>query len=171
MATHDPTNGGARAIEPDPRDKGLGELVKDLASQTSTLVRQEIKLARAITHPNVVRVHDLGETDGKGFLTMEFVTGTTLRQLLARSGGRLDLQPGLQIAKQICRGLKAVHDAGIVRRREPVRHFERDPARAYRIHWAARDRVAQRLAAHVLGNDEQVIVQLLERVDGGDGRV
>ena len=47
MATHDPTNGGARAVEPDPRDKGLGELVKDLASQTSTLVRQEIKLAQA----------------------------------------------------------------------------------------------------------------------------
>ena len=37
MSTHDPTNGGARAVEPDPRDKGLGELVKDLASQTSTL--------------------------------------------------------------------------------------------------------------------------------------
>ena len=59
MATHDPTNGGARAVEPDPRDKGLGELVKDLASQTSTLVRQEIKLAQA-------EVTEKGKVAGKG---------------------------------------------------------------------------------------------------------
>ena len=59
MSTHDPTNGGARAIEPDPREKGLGELVKDLASQTSTLVRQEIKLAQA-------EVTQKGKVAGKG---------------------------------------------------------------------------------------------------------
>jgi len=59
MSTHDPTNGGARAVEPDPRDKGLGELVKDLASQTSTLVRQEIKLAQA-------EVTEKGKIAGKG---------------------------------------------------------------------------------------------------------
>ena len=59
MSTHDPTNGGARAVEPDPRDKGLGELVKDLASQTSTLVRQEIKLAQA-------EVTQKGKIAGKG---------------------------------------------------------------------------------------------------------
>jgi uncharacterized membrane protein YqjE len=59
MATDDPTPGGARAIEPDPREKGLGELVKDLASQTSTLVRQEIKLAQA-------EVTQKGKLAGKG---------------------------------------------------------------------------------------------------------
>jgi uncharacterized membrane protein YqjE len=59
MATHDPTNGGARAVDQDPRDKGLGELVKDLASQTSTLVRQEIKLAQA-------EVTEKGKVAGKG---------------------------------------------------------------------------------------------------------
>jgi uncharacterized membrane protein YqjE len=49
MAARDPGNGGAHAMSPDddPRDRGLGELVKDLAGQTSTLVRQEIKLAQA----------------------------------------------------------------------------------------------------------------------------
>src|SRR3954462_5742137 len=48
MAVGDPGNGGARvAGHEDPRDRGLGELVKDLASQTSTLVRQELKLAQA----------------------------------------------------------------------------------------------------------------------------
>ena len=59
MSTPDPTNGGARAVEPDPREKGLGELVKDLASQTSTLVRQEIKLAQA-------EVTEKGKLAGKG---------------------------------------------------------------------------------------------------------
>src|SRR4051795_2575894 len=59
MATHDPTNGGAHAAGTDPRDRGLGELVKDLASQTSTLVRQEIKLAQA-------EVTEKGKVAGKG---------------------------------------------------------------------------------------------------------
>ncbi|MBV8202994.1 MAG: protein kinase, partial [Acidobacteria bacterium] len=77
------------------------------------LLRNEIKAARAITHPNVVRMHDLGEVDGVHFVSMEYVAGTTLRPLLGKSG-RLDLAPGLQIAKQLCRGLQAVHAAGIV---------------------------------------------------------
>src|SRR4051794_12367588 len=59
MATHDPTNGGAHAAADDPRDRGIGELVKDLASQTSTLVRQEIKLAQA-------EVTQKGKLAGKG---------------------------------------------------------------------------------------------------------
>jgi HAMP domain-containing protein len=78
-------------------------------------VRSEIRLARRITHPNVVRVHDLGEADGLWFLTMELVPGTTLRQVI-RQHGALALRPGLQIAKQLCRGLAAVHGAGIVHR-------------------------------------------------------
>jgi HAMP domain-containing protein len=77
------------------------------------LLRNEIKAARAITHPNVVRMHDLGEVEGVRFVSMEYVAGTTLRPLL-RKGARLDLVPGLQIAKQLCRGLQAVHAAGIV---------------------------------------------------------
>jgi serine/threonine-protein kinase len=76
-------------------------------------LRQEIKLARMITHVNVVRVHDFGELEGLRFLTMEYVPGTTLRELLDGRRG-LELTPALQIAKQICRGLTAVHKAGIV---------------------------------------------------------
>jgi eukaryotic-like serine/threonine-protein kinase len=76
-------------------------------------LRREIKLARTITHPNVVRAYDFGEADGVRFLTMEFVAGATLRELLD-GGGRLEVVPALQIAKQICRGLGAVHKAGIV---------------------------------------------------------
>src|SRR3954453_3911532 len=60
MATADPGNGGgAHAADGDPRDRGIGELVKELASQTSTLVRQEIKLAQA-------EVTQKGKVAGKG---------------------------------------------------------------------------------------------------------
>ena len=59
MATQDPVNGGAHAAGTDPRERGIGELVKDLASQTSTLVRQEIKLAQA-------EVTEKGKLAGKG---------------------------------------------------------------------------------------------------------
>ena len=96
--------------------------LKVLASEsfipgTSALqnVKSEIRLARRITHPNVVRVHDLGEADGLWFLTMEYVPGMTLRQVV-RQHGALALRPGLQIAKQLCRGLAAVHGAGIIHR-------------------------------------------------------
>jgi len=78
-------------------------------------LRQEIRLARKITHPNVVRTHDLGEADGVRFLTMEYVPGTTLREVLDRRGA-VALAPGVQIAKQLCRGLGAVHEAGIIHR-------------------------------------------------------
>jgi serine/threonine-protein kinase len=78
-------------------------------------LRREIKLARTITHPNVVRAYDFGESEGVRFFTMEYVAGATLRELLDEEG-RLALTPALQIAKQMCRGLGAVHRAGIVHR-------------------------------------------------------
>jgi HAMP domain-containing protein len=89
---------------PSQPDASLGEAI-----------RHEIKLARLITHANVVRVHDFGEWAGRNFLTMEYVAGTTLRELLSQRGA-FELAPGLQIAKQLCRGLSAVHRAGIIHR-------------------------------------------------------
>lgn len=84
-------------------------------TQAVQTLKQEIRLARKITHPNVVRTHDLGEADGFRFLTMEYAPGTTLRELLDRRGA-VALAPGLQIAKQLCRGLIAIHEAGIIHR-------------------------------------------------------
>ena len=95
-----------KVLLPDAFDEGSG------ATQT---LKQEIRLARKITHRNVVRTHDLGEAEGVRFLTMEYVPGTTLRDILDRRGV-VALAPGLQIAKQVCRGLAAVHEAGIVHR-------------------------------------------------------
>jgi len=91
--------------------KGVGE-GEGPSAQVDRL-RQEIKLARVITHPNVVRAFDFGESGGSRFLTMEYVPGTTLREVIDARGG-LQLTPALQIAKQVCRGLAAVHKAGII---------------------------------------------------------
>jgi uncharacterized membrane protein YqjE len=73
MAAHDPGNGGTHAAGTDPRERGIGELVKDLASQTSTLVRQEIKLAQA-------EVAQRGKVAGKGAGMM---AGSAVAALLA----------------------------------------------------------------------------------------
>ena len=91
--------------------KGVGE--GEGSSAQVDRLRQEIKLARVITHPNVVRAFDFGESGGSRFLTMEYVPGTTLREVIDARGG-LQLTPALQIAKQVCRGLAAVHKAGII---------------------------------------------------------
>lgn len=102
-----------RELEEEVALKVLDTAVFGEGTRAGDLLKQEIRLARSITHPNVVRAHDLGDSGGVRFLTMEYVAGTTLRELLDRHG-RLDLGPGLQIAKQMCRGLAAVHKAGVI---------------------------------------------------------
>lgn len=77
--------------------------------------KTETKVARRITHRNVVRTFDFGEVQGMRFITMEYVSGMTLKQLINREGG-LPLGVGLQIAKQACAGLFAAHEQGVVHR-------------------------------------------------------
>jgi serine/threonine protein kinase len=75
--------------------------------------RQEIRLARRITHPNVVRTHDIGEWNGLRFVSMELVEGRTLGQVI-ESEKILRAEAAVRIAKQVCRGLEAIHEVGIV---------------------------------------------------------
>jgi hypothetical protein len=75
----------------------------------------EVRTARQISHPNVCRVYDVGDMDGRRFLTMEYVDGEDLRGLLRRIG-RLPEDKGLEIARQICAGLAAIHDRGVLHR-------------------------------------------------------
>ena len=77
--------------------------------------RQEVKLARRVTHINVARTYDIGEHDGQRFLTMELVVGESLGRLLER-GGALPLSRAIEIATQICAGLVAAHAAQVVHR-------------------------------------------------------
>ncbi|HVS64126.1 MAG TPA: protein kinase [Thermoanaerobaculia bacterium] len=75
----------------------------------------EIRLARRISHPNVCRVFDLGEVDGVPFLSMEHVDGEDLASLLHRIG-RLPRDKALEIGRQVCEGLAAAHELGILHR-------------------------------------------------------
>lgn len=77
------------------------------------LFLNEVRLARQITHPNVCRIFDVGEVDGRHFISMEHVDGEDLASLLRRIG-RLPQDKALSIALEICRGLEAAHDRGIL---------------------------------------------------------
>jgi serine/threonine-protein kinase len=76
---------------------------------------REVRVARQVSHKNVCRVYDIGEIDGRHFLSMEFIKGEELSSLLRRIG-RLPIDKALQIARQICAGLSAAHDNGILHR-------------------------------------------------------
>jgi hypothetical protein len=75
----------------------------------------EVRNARQVSHPNVCRVYDIGEVDGKHFLTMEYIDGEDLASLLRRIG-RLPADKALETAHQICAGLAAAHDCGLLHR-------------------------------------------------------
>jgi serine/threonine-protein kinase len=75
----------------------------------------EVRLTRQISHPNVCRVYDVGEFDGQHFLSMEYIDGEDLRVLLRRIG-RLPHDKGVQIAQQLCAGLAAAHERGVLHR-------------------------------------------------------
>jgi serine/threonine protein kinase len=76
---------------------------------------QEVRLAREISHPNVCRVFDIGEAGGRLFLTMEYVDGEDLASLLRRIG-QFPQAKALDIARQMCAGLAAAHDHGVLHR-------------------------------------------------------
>ena len=106
------------------QDRELGEVlaIKTLKRNlmgldTSALERfkSEIKLARRIAHRNVVRTYDLGEVSGLYYITMEYVEGKSLKELI-RDRGRLPATAVLPIAKQLCRALEVSHEEGVIHR-------------------------------------------------------
>jgi HAMP domain-containing protein len=105
------------------RDRELDDLValkmlkRDLWGDRELLdrLKSELKLARKITHPNVLRTFDFGDVDGIPFITMEYVRGITLRYLLQQTGA-LPYTAGLRLARQLCRGLAAAHEVGVLHR-------------------------------------------------------
>jgi CheY-like chemotaxis protein len=104
-------------------DRELGEqiAVKTLRPellQDPTLIerfKSEIRLARHITDKHVVRTHDFGERDGVCYLTMEYVEGITVRELLD-TRGKLGVGPTLAIATQLAQSLQAAHEQGVIHR-------------------------------------------------------
>ncbi len=80
-----------------------------------SLLLNEVRLARQISHPHVCRVFDVGEVEGLHFISMEYIDGEDLATLLRRIG-RLPSEKAVEIARGICGGLEAVHDQGILHR-------------------------------------------------------
>ena len=75
----------------------------------------EVRIARQVTHPNVCRVYDVGQVEGLEFISMEYVDGEDLGVLLRRIG-RLPVDKAVETARQICAGLAAAHEKGVLHR-------------------------------------------------------
>ena len=92
-------------------------LAESLARDGAALARfhREVSIARRISHRHVCRVYDIGEHAGMQFLSMELIRGEDLASLLKRIG-RLPHDKALDVARQLCSGLAAIHDAGVLHR-------------------------------------------------------
>jgi serine/threonine-protein kinase len=75
----------------------------------------ELRVARQVSHKNVCRLYDLGEADARRFLTMEYVDGEDLSSSLRRFG-RMPPDKAVQIARQLCAGVSAAHEKGVLHR-------------------------------------------------------
>lgn len=99
------------------RRVALKVLAEDLSGDGAFRARflREARLAARLAHPNVVRVFDAGETDGRPYIVMEYVPGETVAALLERRG-QLSPAEAVDVALQACAGLQHVHDRGLVHR-------------------------------------------------------
>src|SRR5215469_11903860 len=106
----------ARDIEVD-RTVGLKVIRPDLAGNQAILARfkQELVLARQVTHRNIIRIYDLNEAEGVKFITMEFIEGEDLRAILTHHG-KLPSKEAVDIMRQACSGLLAAHHEGVIHR-------------------------------------------------------
>src|SRR5450432_2979060 len=99
------------------REVALKVIRSDMAANPEILRRfkQELILARQITHKNVIRIFDLGQADGIKFITMEYIEGEDLQGLLRRKK-KLEPAEAATIMAQVCRALEAAHAEGVVHR-------------------------------------------------------
>ncbi len=79
------------------------------------MFKQELILARQVTHPNVIRIYDLGVADGLRFITMQYVEGRDLKTLLEEKG-KLTAEESAAIMVQVCEGLEAARKENVVHR-------------------------------------------------------
>ncbi len=114
-------------------DRALNRMVAlkvirpDLANNPAIIERfkQELLLAHQVTHKNVIRIYDLGESEGLKFITMEFIEGQDLRSLINQRQ-KLPGAEATEIMEQVCRALEAAHSAGIIHRDLKPQNIMRD---------------------------------------------
>jgi tetratricopeptide (TPR) repeat protein len=99
------------------REVALKVIRPELARNAQVLQRfkQELILARQVTHRNIIRIFDLGSAEGMRFITMEFIEGEDLAQILAHRG-KLTAPEAANMITQVARGLEAAHAEGVVHR-------------------------------------------------------
>jgi tetratricopeptide (TPR) repeat protein/tRNA A-37 threonylcarbamoyl transferase component Bud32 len=115
------------------RDRELDRLIAlkvirpELATDPAILQRfkQELILARNITHKNVVRIYDLGEAEGIRFISMEYVDGEDLRTLLRREK-KFAPKDAIAMVEQVCRALDCAHSEGVIHRDLKPQNIMRD---------------------------------------------
>jgi serine/threonine-protein kinase len=143
-------------------DSELGEVIaiktlkQELLSEDASALerfKSEIRLARRISHRNVVRTHDLGESSGVYYITMEYVEGTTLKELVRRRG-RLPISATLTVAKQLCRALEVAHEQGVIHRDIKPQNMVVEPSGVLKV----MDFGIARLAKRQSGMTEQGMV-------------
>ena len=156
----------------------LKTLNTELAQDAHSLsrFRREVKLARRVTHPNVARTFDIGNADGFTYLTMEFVDGQSLRTR-HESDDPPTIIETLRVMAQVCDGLQAAHDAGVIHRdlkpanimlatngRVVITDF--GVARAPR----RRDNLTQTSGGGVMGTPQYMAPEQVEGTEELDGR-
>lgn len=161
---------GGMGVVHQARDTMVGDMValKTLeitASEASVeRFRREVRLARKITHPNVARTHDLGDAEGRHYLTMEFVSGLDLAKLIKRSG-RLTPVRAASIAWMIGEGLAAAHGAGVIHRDlKPANILVERSGRVVVTDFGIARAFTQDTAAHTVGTVGTLVYMAPEQV-------
>jgi predicted Ser/Thr protein kinase len=95
--------------------------------------KQEIKLARKVSHRNVCRIHEFDEDGGVRYISMEYVEGTDIKQLAREKGGFLETDEAFDVAIQAANGLQAIHDVGIIHRDLKTSNIMRDSSGRVRL--------------------------------------
>lgn len=115
------------------RDRELDRFValklirRELSSNPAIVARfkQELLLSHQVTHKNVIRIYDLGDSDGVKFITMEFVEGEDLRTLILQNK-KFPPNEAVEIIQQVCRALEAAHSVGVIHRDLKPQNIMRD---------------------------------------------
>ena len=101
-------------------------------SEALERMKREVSAARRVTHPNVIRIHDIFETGGLNYVSMEYFHGSNLKEVI-RKNGAMSMIEGFQIAAQICDGVEAAHKQGVIHRDLKSQNIIVDPAGQVKI--------------------------------------